>query len=1554
MDVATRPNYAMVLDQLSMYSVGVTLLQAHDQARTNGGALSLSTPIVLSLASAESAQPVTISASLPTPIIIPDDSRAKKKEVKLGRPVGKSKRFEDKGQDGYVLKAELTHFATAGAEVEPLIDDPDSDLVGTHVMLLAANSLQSIHLLPSDEAVEAAVNDHCGITEMLEEWKSNNGVQDLLHRFLMRMASCFAVQWTQRLRALVLRVIDAVFGVEACDLTPSILPLTELLFDEVLRHSSKIDCGDETANVISCRAFANRAVGDLVRAVPAFQAQQDQERLARTWWVLGRREAIYGNAEAAIELFQRCRAAFDAVKAIADTRPQSPPIVISDVMEDNPPATPPTQTHVDVADFPMEVSEPLKSATPLDRPSNKRSNKRPAAPPTVLAFHISLPNCQYGNAISHAALDENLAKLQAELTVQHAASLFNDCKYLEVVLALAPLLNVPRTDEQARSALPKVSAVAGEVDETADGPKKPRANIIEIPRDAEGKPILPLHIGTVAGGFTLHSLGTIRDGPEYHNSRNIYPVGFKTTRQYFSMTKPEQRVVYTSEILEGPIFRVTAEDDKEHPIDSEKPSNVWLTVLTRINDAKTSGKRKTVSVSGPEMYGLAHPNIPSLIEELPGARELTLQKYIWRGPPEQAAAALAASAPQTRVKPAKIGAWPSWLIAPVIPAMEISLHWPLLNMLQKSAFEIGRPVIALRVFEMALAWLSRFDEDRHVEIAVLEEVLTTFSEHVVNGTWKYDVPAVPQWMLSIRKCLCSIALRCAQGGTVASSQFLPIVWQSLYRLVVLDESVSSVVRSRLLHIAHSELARRRVCMHNGSAEFLTWSLAELTALRLPQIQDPELDNAMVQCYSCLHGISILSAKPHAGTSSRVLTQDSAARMFAYLLPLLHERASSRASLAELVDALDAVLVFFAEPPRNDEAAKAAYRCVEERSGPAPPLPLNAPELPFAEVYTWLYFYRAKILREKPGSTELVVQPEDEVWKTIDFYRRDLICNPRRRESWFALANVYINIASVNRDRRAGTITSYFCDAVRCFDYLIQLEPDRVDYWTGHATTLYAAISSLPHEHSQRKLLCKHAITSLERALALNPRTLKYHYLLGKLHFKLGSSAATILNHLQQAVALNTDAKNVLPLYRLHGTRIKLLMQGNGEHEALETCKFGGNIEDIDWFKEGRGGDLDPQRRVLVADAYLGLLECRKRVSHFHRSQYLLAKVLLWLHPADLLGAKRELSVLFSPSTPKANMGILAFWAQDNTLVTESAGKFWSWVLKYAELYLQILDLTEDIDHANVMRMKLLHVPDVLPMILRAILSILRKKAAQIRGAEQCTLTPYYLLKHAHSNYKEAREFVQRLQSVNDTNTIGQARELVGEFLNVLQQAHMSQIKSSVPQPLEEILKYCNAKFAPRPKKSDQANLLLAGVDGVAQPVTALPAAHTAASPVAVSDDESVPLPPLHTPSVNIPAVSRPVLSFSEPDLVQQQQQLQLLQQQLLWHQQAQQQQQMQFSYQQQQLLQLQHAQVQLQRVSASVQQLEQMQAQGLLTPQDLQNYHALKAQQASLQHFNNQ
>ena len=86
-----------------------------------------------------------------------------------------------------------------------------------------------------------------------------------------------------------------------------------------------------------------------------------------------------------------------------------------------------------------------------------------------------------------------------------------------------------------------------------------------------------------------------------------------------------------SEILpsesSGPIFRVLLKDDPAHNGYSfhyikitlhrwthSTASGVWMKVLQSLK------RKPNISVSGPEMYGLSHPLVKRLIEELPNAK----------------------------------------------------------------------------------------------------------------------------------------------------------------------------------------------------------------------------------------------------------------------------------------------------------------------------------------------------------------------------------------------------------------------------------------------------------------------------------------------------------------------------------------------------------------------------------------------------------------------------------------------------------------------------------------------------------------------------------------------------------------------------------------------------------------------------------------------------------------------------------------------------------------------------------------------------------------------
>lgn len=69
-----------------------------------------------------------------------------------------------------------------------------------------------------------------------------------------------------------------------------------------------------------------------------------------------------------------------------------------------------------------------------------------------------------------------------------------------------------------------------------------------IPRDDEGKVVLPLELGPL----TLVSLGRIEyDNSSYHCARHIYPVGYTVERTYMSMVNEHEQAIYTCKVEEG-------------------------------------------------------------------------------------------------------------------------------------------------------------------------------------------------------------------------------------------------------------------------------------------------------------------------------------------------------------------------------------------------------------------------------------------------------------------------------------------------------------------------------------------------------------------------------------------------------------------------------------------------------------------------------------------------------------------------------------------------------------------------------------------------------------------------------------------------------------------------------------------------------------------------------------------------------------------------------------------------------------------------------------------
>lgn len=156
-------------------------------------------------------------------------------------------------------------------------------------------------------------------------------------------------------------------------------------------------------------------------------------------------------------------------------------------------------------------------------------------------------------------------------------------------------------------------------------PKRPRGaaplvDEVKIDFDASGNPILPIN---VKGVLSIESLGTINPDSAFHSEKYIWPVGYRSKREYASALTPEGRTRYTCEILASPdgtapLFRVSAEDDPTMVCEASSPSSAWKLVLERVNKIRTDANKRA-SVSGPEYFGYGHPKVAELIAKLPGA-----------------------------------------------------------------------------------------------------------------------------------------------------------------------------------------------------------------------------------------------------------------------------------------------------------------------------------------------------------------------------------------------------------------------------------------------------------------------------------------------------------------------------------------------------------------------------------------------------------------------------------------------------------------------------------------------------------------------------------------------------------------------------------------------------------------------------------------------------------------------------------------------------------------------------------------------------------------------
>ncbi|KAI8910822.1 F/Y rich C-terminus-domain-containing protein [Gorgonomyces haynaldii] len=146
--------------------------------------------------------------------------------------------------------------------------------------------------------------------------------------------------------------------------------------------------------------------------------------------------------------------------------------------------------------------------------------------------------------------------------------------------------------------------------------KKRIKKYLEIPV-VNGQLQLPVTLGVI----TLENLGqVVFDRSSFHSERYIYPVGFRTSRDFLSYMDPTKTVRYTCEIVDGgdaPRFKVTAQDDLEHPSISTTATGAWSPIFKQAHQIRN--KEHNYSASGPDYFGFTQPTVLRYVQDLPNA-----------------------------------------------------------------------------------------------------------------------------------------------------------------------------------------------------------------------------------------------------------------------------------------------------------------------------------------------------------------------------------------------------------------------------------------------------------------------------------------------------------------------------------------------------------------------------------------------------------------------------------------------------------------------------------------------------------------------------------------------------------------------------------------------------------------------------------------------------------------------------------------------------------------------------------------------------------------------
>ena len=135
------------------------------------------------------------------------------------------------------------------------------------------------------------------------------------------------------------------------------------------------------------------------------------------------------------------------------------------------------------------------------------------------------------------------------------------------------------------------------------------------------------------GAMTFIQVGQLlpHQLPSFHTETNIYPIGYKIMRFYWSMRRVNKRCKYFCSIADNdnkPEFVVEVEEPgfENTTFKDSSCHKVWAPIIEKIDELRK--KEDTIKlfpaeVSGEDLFGFTEPNIIKVLESLPGVETLT-------------------------------------------------------------------------------------------------------------------------------------------------------------------------------------------------------------------------------------------------------------------------------------------------------------------------------------------------------------------------------------------------------------------------------------------------------------------------------------------------------------------------------------------------------------------------------------------------------------------------------------------------------------------------------------------------------------------------------------------------------------------------------------------------------------------------------------------------------------------------------------------------------------------------------------------------------------------